>query len=209
MILVLLCAIATVFRPPPDRSASPEQVIKDQYGADARILAVRRGPMDLVGCIRYCFLDTDSPSAVVLYTLRGEEESFPDSINYELVGRVAGGWLGVLGGGMFGGGDSGRADSLVAVRALAIPEASPSLRFGVRRSDALLLYGRALSPDVAMVEVQLDTGRPVRADVAGGVFAVIADARKVCEIRLFDEDSRPLQRIDRSANPLVGDCTAR
>lgn len=208
MILLLLCAIATVFGPPPDRSASPEQVIKDQYGADAHILAVRRGPMDLVGCIRYCFLDTDSPSAVVLYTLRGEEEGFPDSINYELVGQVAGGWLGVLGGGMFGGGDSEQPDSLVAIHTTAIPEASPSFRFGVKRSNALLLYGRTLSPDVAMVEVQLDTRQTLRADVAGGVFAVIADAQGVCEIRLLDENSRPLQRIDRSANPLLDDCTA-
>jgi hypothetical protein len=63
-----------------------------------------------------------------------------------------------------------------------------------------VVFGRALSPEVAAVEVRFDTGVTLRDQVTDGTWAVVADgATAACEVRALNEQEQVLQQIDVTA----------
>ncbi len=68
-----------------------------------------------------------------------------------------------------------------------------------------IMYGRALSPEVAAVEVRFDTGAPLRDYVTDGTWAVVADgATAACEVRVLNRQQEIVQQIDVTAANTTG-----
>jgi hypothetical protein len=64
-----------------------------------------------------------------------------------------------------------------------------------------IVYGRALSPEVAAVEVRFDTGATLRDQVTDGTFAVVGDgASAACEVQVLNTQEQVIQQIDATAN---------
>ncbi len=68
-----------------------------------------------------------------------------------------------------------------------------------------IVYGRALSPDVAAVEVHFDTGATLRDQVTDGTWAVVGDgATAACEVRVLNTHEQVIQQFDATAATTTG-----
>ncbi len=68
-----------------------------------------------------------------------------------------------------------------------------------------IVYGRALSPEVAAVEVRFDTGATLRDQVTDGTWAVVGDgASAACELRVLNAQEQVMEQINTTAANTTG-----
>jgi hypothetical protein len=201
LLLVVLGLLTSILPPPRHRVNTTPQAVVVQSEPQARIAGVRAGPEDLVGCIRLCVFTQPRASAVVLYSTPGSDGP---EYRAKLVGRSREGWhelVGYLSGSTDVSALAARPPLLVDLSTVPIPYAAVTWRFGVKRTDYLLTYGHALSSEVAVVEATFTTGQTLRDALTEGMFAIIADAARVCAVRVLDAEGRMLQEIGPAQHP--------
>lgn len=84
-----------------------------------------------------------------------------------------------------------------------VPEAGTGIAYRVEQHDTYtIVFGRVLSPDIAVVDVALGDGRTVAHVPDDGVFAVLVPReQEPCEVRTLDRQGRVLQTFDVVAHP--------
>nr|PZN61611.1 MAG: hypothetical protein DIU58_13715 [Sphaerobacter thermophilus] len=75
-----------------------------------------------------------------------------------------------------------------------MPPAAVTSRYGVRY-PAVKTIGRALRPEVAIVEVEYDDGAVQQTGLTNGVFALFREASTTCAIRAYDAQERLLHEV--------------
>lgn len=191
--LLVLAIIVLQSGNPRDGATTPEDAVAQFRATTPTVITTLSGPLDLLGCIRFCWFAQRHPSKVVMYTRPDDGNPRSTTISYDVVGESGGKWYSVLSGGV----DTiPRTDpsSLATLTTHKVARNSISGRYGVRR-DYVLAIGRVRSPAVTRATAIFDDGQVVESRVSNGMFAMFAPANGTCEVRLYDGRRELLARM--------------
>ncbi len=196
--LVVLIILFEAFQAgePSNGADSPVDVSNQYRGTAASVLAIIDGPMELFGCVKYCWPADKNRSAVVIYEIPNQSSQDSGSIGWDLVGEYGGKWYSLPGGGT-GNGDTSGAPQLISLTSMTVPASTITYRYGVRPGYVMTI-GRTASPEVMQIAVRYDTGEVVAQRPTNGAFAVFARARAACQVQLFGDKGTLLQTLDPS-----------
>ena len=217
---VILAALITVllvfgaFRScaPSGGARSPVDISNKNRAGPVNVLAMVPGPSELFGCVRLCtpygLFESDGGSAVVLYDEPNQGSQNTSSFAWDLVGDYDGRWYSVSGGSGSGSGMLQDAPQLISLVSIPVPQSTITYRYGTRPGYVMTM-GKLLSPEVARFDVRYDTGQVVQQrtivskDGKTSAFALFAQAKAVCEVRLIDSNGAVLQQIDQRNDPML------
>lgn len=198
--LIILMLLFEAFRAgsPAGGAGSPVDVVNKYRAEPVNVLAVVQAPMRLFGCLKYCWFANESQSAVVIYRDPSQTNQAPGTFSWDVVGEYGGKWYeaGDSGGGS---GAASKTPSRVSFVSMRLPDSSITYRYGIRPGYVMTL-GRTLSSDVMQIAVRYDNGTIVAQQPTNGAFALFAQARAACQIRLFGSHGTLLQTLDGSNN---------
>ncbi len=198
--LIVLILLFEAFQAgaPASGANSPVDVVNIYRGEPVNVLSVVDGPMELFGCVKYCWFASENQSAVVIYQDPNQTNQASGSFGWDVVGEYGGKWYSAGG----SGGGSGQASDtsrLISFMSMPLPASTITYRYGIR-PGYVMTVGRTLSSDVEQIIVHYDNGAMAAQKPSNGAFAVFAQARAVCQIQLFGARGTLLQTIDQSTD---------
>ena len=163
-------------------------------------------PNEMFGCKHLCppsgWFWASPDSAVMIYPTNAQTGQLDTgSFSWDVVVEFDGKWYDIAGGGATTVGNAASIGSLVSYVSQPIPASSLSFRYGIK-SGYVLTVGQSLTPSAWSADLQYDTGQTIHQplivskDGATAPFGVVAKAKTLCSIRLFDQNGALLQQLD-------------
>lgn len=161
----------------------------------ATLRGVRQAPDGLVVCGYRCDPKVGTSGGVVLYSEGRGAQGRASRYGFILAGRYEGQWTSTVGVGADGRNEPLPPGAPATTYNELIPSRDATNPDSEGMGDWMVVWGYAVSPRVAAVEVVLDAGRTLRDTLTGGMYAVIVEAGATCEVRALDSHGQVLLTI--------------